>query len=1078
MNTSRSLVVTALLVAGMYLTEVFLVEGSPLPSNANTADSLVGMSPIPLKVYTTGASNSFEKFDLTKKGLASAATAVYTRLPSPVNGTKTPANMSWVVNNLKPTLTKNCSDSDLKEACRSLWMTSILLTGTTDPTILPPSWFSFVTVLAVQGADYITHFGQYGCVSNITVSRFGGALAQTLSTCPPVGQESHLNEPFVPSLKDDQYDNARNSCHVANWVQDFGDGCLGKTGLPELLAVVALAKPAMNVYRFREESYRRMKQSVEQMERQLAEENRNHGIIMGLYEEQLAEAEAHVNAVMEEQVRLGEEEGYAESSGSRNEFRRLIGDAVMEREGVEERRRAIRHQLDYEQYNSQEMSKEYDILFERYYSASATLADQCDLCFRRDRGLNEEMLEMDMAMEELSIEEVSACSVSLYMTYLQKMNKPIPEQYRGGKCNLDSRIESTLQQREVSHVQEIEMAKMGPKSSILETEAKAGMEIGSVDVEESVSKSIGDTILGTLGMGLFDFALDFANMMLMCGQVEDTVQSSVSQLIQNANSGFNQTIEAIGNLANESYAQYKQTQSVIESDIRQLESAVECESDWATFQNSLNTIDTDMGKLHQAYSICTAQKNLTGNELVTCQNQQASNIGHKHWDVYGGVANYGEFSQTWGQAEVGKFLLSCAKDATISGSMSPEKLAEYLESMRSLVDRTIRRAGMLLEWTANVETRYSVSIGEGKYFNNTPYVIQAEEIMINQTSDFNAWFRDQVLPPSLSGYFPDSLWTAYGLTPPGATYFQMEILSKDDYTKSRGFLSPLVWIPEDVNDRAIAAVNNGDEATVKKISLINTQNVTKDLQNYVSTLPCLNVYCEYQFYSSEDYAKCTEKDPCKEVNVVVTSSMSTSYPARGWAGPYANKTESDDPHPLVTSGRKLCSSKDLETKDDCIPGVLMRNMEGSELTLFANATYMLALPYSTYEKDELAKDDYVSPHADDLIFQMYDATWGWKYGSEAMAEYLSEYFKNERYFLKSIFELNSSSASYLMDGDNWRFYWAITTSSGLQIPVRVTAAATQTISDSKFGMSCPQEYSSDYESSIQCQLRQTSVKYP
>ena len=121
----------------------------------------------------------------------------------------------------------------------------------------------------------------------------------------------------------------------------------------------------------------------------------------------------------------------------------------------------------------------------------------------------------------------------------------------------------------------------------------------------------------------------------------------------------------------------------------------------------------------------------------------------------------------------------------------------------------------------------------------------------------------------------------------------------------------------------------------------------------------------------------------------------------------------------------------------------------------------------------------------DLMFQMFDYTWGFYYGVERNSEYLNKYFSQNPLVLKNVFSVLNST-TYLASGDLWREFVAVQYGNDPEeyFVARITYADTSLQSNSTFGFACPEDYSESDEYSTNnrkdsgCLLTQLPIEYP
>ena len=394
-----------------------------------------------------------------------------------------------------------------------------------------------------------------------------------------------------------------------------------------------------------------------------------------------------------------------------------------------------------------------------------------------------------------------------------------------------------------------------------------------------------------------------------------------------------------------------------------------------------------------------------------------------------------------------------------------------------------------MQWKAQVESVYFMHHYNQTFINNTQYVVDANKIMISQTQDFTAWFRDLVIPPALAGYFPDYLWTDYYVSPPSRTYYQVEMISNNDFS-SKGYLTPLLWAPSLYGPASTSASANrhvnlihnitrvesdfddmpgiNQEAPrdtpppIQLVELKDSLNATASALDIANSLPCFYQKCSIHV---QTMSPCTcrvtpssEGEERCDCMFRVMFSYDAHHPPRGWVGPYRNNSASSA---LIGEGIPLCTGNDLDENARCIPGLFIKNFANGGLKLFANGTYGINIvPKSNYEYNFLldpsksGKDVAKVMKEEGIRFQMYDSTWQWKYGATKFASYLGEYYTSMPYILENINGYHNTSV--LAGEDGWRFYFNIRYGKGDSeyFPVRISTAATSLYSNSSFGFSC------------------------
>eukprot|EP01135_Chromosphaera_perkinsii_P011485 Nk52_evm10s2415 gene=Nk52_evmTU10s2415 len=700
------------------------------------------------------------------------------------------------------------------------------------------------------------------------------------------------------------------------------------------------------------------------------------------------------------------------------------------------------------------------------------------------------------------------------------------------QCDLRDRVSNDMAAEEQVEQQTVRSGSGFSKSTAtVETEAEAfgEKELGGATVKEGeeAAMSLGKTVMGGL-MGFLGFGMEIWNMNMNIGMIQDSIDGAVRQINNYANVRFNHTIDLINQVSQQSYRYYQAESNEITEKLHSLEQSVSCKNAWDEFREKLSVVQTHYDRFSTALNCSRRFDNITdpsGHMYLQCEYDQVAPSGVpvvvKDFETFRLVANMDGFS--WDQSVVGEFAQECARYSVVSEKMTGWDLGSLLTRYHDMIRNSIYRSGMLMKWASQVSTGYQfLKFNGSSYVDYSAQYNESKYIMVNQTGDFTCWFRDQIVPPAMAPFVPSSWWTDFGLSPPSSSYFNVEILDPLDF-KSKGPLAPLVWEPfvenpqlERISD-AEHFIGTMDLSTsreemksltqeeilfgrtrrnVKDISssssspnmeppasyllkLNGTSNVTDSVLTYCTTLPCFHQTCQC---TGTLIAPCTcyEQNQC-DCNVFISFNRTSAYPARGWAGAY----NSSDANGYRPAGKQLCSSKDVSADVDCIPGVGITPPEatGSRILLFADMfTKMLIPSVDNEEFKTTLKDETKIPNNSNLLFQMYEAQWAWKYGNSVTKDYLEKYFAEVPYYLESIYTWNN--ASKLVDDENqeWRNYWMLTFQRGpnedlTQIPIRVTHTETQVNSEATFVFDCPSKWSKDYDKS-KCKLDLIYNPYP
>eukprot|EP01135_Chromosphaera_perkinsii_P003835 Nk52_evm10s257 gene=Nk52_evmTU10s257 len=1056
-----------------------------------------------ISIYTSGESNSLPAYLMTKQALSQVALSIFSKLPTD----KSKTNLTWIaqqVDYFNPA-TKKCNESAFADACVNLYSSSVMLSLYNDT--LPFGWNALVTLLAYGGLDKITVFAQYGCVGSVGIARYGRDIVAV-----PKG--------MCPSMADPTYDSSamqgRKSAdsNVNCWRSPYSDmsKCIMETGLPEtgLLMFVGGVTYARTKYKISviKEDAKAEKEELEQLlnDRALSFNEQMNAIsnkyskVRQEYEsleyKSSDEALSIYSRPFDESIETLNKEVWKSSKyfakverGSRK-LTKMVEDLKEENIRIAEQIEQAKYDLKFlkltrvnnDDVRYRQPSAEYiqnENHETKFFSNFEPLVVSEEIYFDDDEKHQGDFCTGDEVYKENWAGDGNICD----------FNDPL---------SANAIVEEKLVMNEPSL--DLSSATVAQMHSLYPSEI--GNDEVSAPISDMTSSAFGDIVdsVGVAGLGV---GAEFLNTFLMLGMAEDMLQSGAKAVIELAGRGFNQTISSIHSIAKASYEEYKDTVDTMAHLMDEMEADVECRNAWEDLQNNIYVVQGDYGILVDAFNQCNVRKNLTGEALVNCTYSFSSTLDKAmHSATYSRIGNLNA-GIGWEQSLVGTYLYSCAKFQTIKG-YPPDSLAKSVTQMYQIVKKSMFKAGSLMSWIALSKTTYMAANYKGEPYNYTYLIRDSQLIRRNQTADMTCWFRDAVVPPAIYGYMPPSLWTDYFLYPPAQTYFQINVLHKSNWTE-KGYLTPLIWTPEvvaatedrntwqrDTPSQFLAAQSNSamrpdTPPSIQQVKLSNVTNVTDSATRICSNLPCMYRTCHCSAFTTDECNNCRDNPeaglpPLCDCSLIVEFEFQAHRPARGWAGVYRNNSGQG----LIQDKLPLCTIGDVHESARCIPGLFMVSMKNNEIRLFANSTYQLNwVPESNYEKQKLASYDADplvkgSVHDDDILFQMVDSTWAWKYGVAQYADYLNSYFSSVPYTLENIFTKYNTSALE----DNWRFHWAIRYGDGASdfIAVHISDAATPPLSNSTFGFGCQQEHTFHQGAvmggDVDCDLKEVHIEYP
>eukprot|EP01135_Chromosphaera_perkinsii_P002632 Nk52_evm28s225 gene=Nk52_evmTU28s225 len=1023
-----------------------------------------------LTLYSSGAAYSYPTFAATKQTITQNALLLFSRLPSD----KSKTNFTWVSQqlNFQNPAVKRCNTSAFHDICQNLRVSSMLLT--LSKTSLPIGWPETVTYLAKMGLKHIEHFSTYGCLppksssssanGGIAISRYGMTIGSlTLAQCPPIPNTS---SDAVSSSAQDA------NCWNVPWTKKFGQGCIFQTGLPDV--GMAILAGGYNKYALNRDIAKYGDTLLQYIEKwgqwkdgwnQFLESTRLEG--------------HEVSDVLTKLSPKGPD--YDREAGVRDTKRNLNmrSQERLDRENLMKRRQITEMKREAKTLEKDLRDEVSTLSKSNQKEAAEAALDSLEQV--EDTVDYEEKMVRTWAQEARATQAQDARDSILQLWGLDctEMSATAKSVSVLPSCNIDESSESVLFSGEAT------VEGIGDGSIAYTNEGIATIQHDFPDEIGQSTISGGDRSL-TVPTSVGDSAIeDFAsliggemiNSLLMFGIVNQDVSEAVHTIVSQTNAGFKKVLNAISQISQQSYEEYKAVINEIKQKINYAESSILCQNAYDDFDKYMGFIFSDYSRMKSAFQSCKQQQNLTGKALNDCEYDYFSPIMRNNFDKYTMIGNM--HHDNWRTSVPGSFAYECNKFAVIRG-LPAEEIAATLRYTHDAIRSVMYKGGMVMSWISLQETLYYASRSKPSYLDNTVYLKQAQQIMSNQTRDFTTWFRDQIVPPALSVFMPSSWW-ASGLKTrnaapiPKARRFQVQILDKSTFG-SKGLLTPLVWLPETPANSIASAhsSSNTDTSTpgFQIVKIQNSQNITSNIYSICESFPCLDYECTCNAFTPENNPCTCSGGTCNCEEVMIAHTFSSRKPSRGWAGPYLNSTKKEDAsHNVLPPGMPVCGNSDKDT--DCIPGVFITPTSWSGISggisFFANETHRMHLPGNkSYEIGRLGV------YEGDMLFQFTDALWSFKYGKASQADYLHRYFDEEGYGLANLNIMGPNSTS-LNGGDQWRFNWAVASTSGRWFPVNINYAQTNATSTSDFGFSCVHDWSS---SDPDCNLHRISLKYP
>ena len=1044
-------------------------------------------SSLNVNVITSGSYANFAAFATTKNALAQAALLVYAKLPSNKTGT----NLTYVANQLDfaQEYTSLCNSSAFADACSTLWSMSYLLNINTGS--LPIGWTSLVTYLAYKGVDEIYNFSKYGCTGVISVSRFGTSLEASNTTCPTPSTTSKSNSHIDLQTSTDF---STSSCWSAPYLNGFDSSC--KTfayGLPEAGIVTGYGSASTtgekssiaDIDSFGLDLETSLRESVDSERDSFAQSGgAMQSAILALIQAQMGFTDTSNSQILQ-----AYSSPYAYSDIQLNEQQSFSSNCSSIRSTVVQ---FLLTQIQPTGSSASYFANQIGYMVDSLHTVKETLSEGT---YREPNYNDFEYKQQASGVQgttAMGIVENCTIAKSAMVSAVQSGNVGLFNRLQFNilngivmedvpYCNLNYSVDTALiSGQNIYQSSNISLTQNGVTTEYQTYGSNIGGDIVPYDEEEAQNNLIAEGLFGSaVGGLLLEFAGGFgvvAGLFLAELLVANIVEDGVAEVEYIAKQGFTETLDAIQAISIMSYEEYTYTIDELNDQLGKAEADILCQESWTLFNSYQGYVQTDMVVLNETYTECNGL-NLTGTEYVECEYSYTSNIPPDHFDIFNKIINqYPELD--WSSSAVGSFVLDCSKYQSVYNGLGPSNLATAMYDMYQAGLQAIYQASMLMEWIYVIDTMHNAAEYNSTFVNNTEKVSASLYAMQNITSDFTCWFRDEVIPPAIAAHFPSSLWTDFGVDPPSKTRYNIEPLNPSDFS-SKGPITPLVWSPNIQSDFSSEKGSNSavnlKQSALEFFTIQNSKNITESAVEYCASVPCPYLSCSCTISNSSSI-EC-ENGVCS-AEIMVEYTFNSTFPARGWAGPYGDDSTAN----LLQSGLKSCSMDDMSVGDLCIPGLFIQNLDGDNIQLFVNGTWSLNIvPEDNYERQALMNSSNTEVReamaSGNLMFQMYDSLWGWKYGVEDLAEYFGNYYSAyPNITLQNVFLQHNSSDFQ----DDWQYYWVVNYGDGENdfFYAYITEAETSFYSNSTYGFSCQQGYENYDESSNDCILTQVEVEYP
>eukprot|EP01135_Chromosphaera_perkinsii_P005836 Nk52_evm25s367 gene=Nk52_evmTU25s367 len=1044
-------------------------------------------------VYTSGGYANLPAYITTRTAIAQAALLVYARLPT----NKTNTNLTYVAEQLdfRQEYTNYCNSSAFSDSCSSLWSMSYLLnmeTGT-----LPLGWTSLVAYLAYKGVDEIYNFSLYGCTGVVSISRFGVSLQTSNVTCPSASSSS-----TPPSFVSSSQDYSTAGCWSAPYLNGFSINCSALIyGLPEAGMVfgygsgslTGLKSSMQNIDSFTDEIDTTLRASLETSPDSFAQD----GGAMQQAANSALQYQMGFTDTTNSQVYQSSSAPYAQSLAQ-------LGGQQSFSQHQSSVRAAV---VDF--LNTQTSAAANDVPGTYFYSQIASMANSLGAVKQSlSEGTYRSPQYFDFVLKTQSSSAYASMALDI-VTNCTTVMSDMESAYKEGDwnllkslefgiqngmvtgsspyCNLNYSVDAALLSgQNIYNAANVSLTQSGVTTESDTYGPNIGGDIVSpneVDTQEDLFEiGLAASAAGGLMIELGGAATGaIAGVFLAQAVVSLIVDSAVNEVIDVASQGFEETLNAINEISEMSYDEYSYTISELNDQLGDLEVDEFCQASWSTFETLQANIVVDMELMNSTYTECKLNQNLTGVDYVKCEYEMSSTIPPEHLEYFNQLVNLNP-ELDWSESVIGSFVLDCSKYQAVYNGLGPTDLSSAMYSMYQTGQQAIYQSGMIMQWYYLTDTLYNAVEFNSTFVNNTDDVLSTISIMQNITSDFTSWFRDEVIPPAIAAHFPSSLWTDFGVDPPSKTRYQIEILDSATF-ESMGPITPLVWTPYTQSN---AEENPKAASTIKQSSLSffevqNSGNITESAIEYCATIPCPYQTCTCSVVNSTAI-ECADNGELCSGTIMVEFTYQTNFPARGWAGPYSENSKTST---LIgqPSGEALrtCTDDDMDSGDLCIPGLYIQNLDGDNVQLYVNGSWGINLvPDDNYERQMLFNS--TNPNVTEamqsgsLMFQMYDALWGWKYGIGTLSDYFGNYFSAyPSITLKSVFNVHNSSDFQ----EEWQYYWVVSYGEGDNdyYYAYISQAETSFYSSSEFGFSC-QENGPESSSDTSCILTEVQVDYP
>eukprot|EP01135_Chromosphaera_perkinsii_P000713 Nk52_evm1s151 gene=Nk52_evmTU1s151 len=1063
MTACRFLLILTVLLFGTLVA----VDAKPMDRGSEATKS------VNLTLYSSGAAYSYPIFAATKQTVAQNALLLFTRLPSD----KSKTNFTWVSQqlNFQNPAVKRCNTSAFHDICQNLKLSSRVLTLSNST--LPIGWPETVTYLAKMGLKHIEHFSTFGCLppksssssanGGIAISRYGMTIGSlTLAQCPPIPKAS----PADVSSSSAQNTN----CWNVPWTKKFGQGCVLQTGVPDVS--LALLSGAYNRYKLNK-AISEYGDTLSDYLNKWGRWNDNWDSFLqtvGLEGREVSGFLTNLpTGTTEEIYKAGVKAAGRDTANieirqlKRNNVRRAkqLAEAETEMKKLEVQLRA----------EAEAAAANGDA-----ETVDAILQDidemQADLGYARQLVANSPDEVRAIEAEDNMNRVVAALQKGCLYPVDEPLSTDTAISVPPATCDIDQSSEGILFSQESTTAGTADGTIAYTNEGIATIEGDfpqiGDSTITGGDRSLAMPTSAGDSAFEDMASLIGG---EMISSLLMFGIINQDVAEAVHTMVSQTKAGFKKVVNAISEISQQSYEEYKAVVNEIKQKINYAEASILCQNAYDDFDKYMGFIFSDYARMKSAFQSCKQQKNLTGKALNDCEYDYFSPVMKHNFDKYTMMGNM--HHDDWKRSLAGNFAYECNKFAVIRG-LPAEEVVATLQYTHNAIRDIMYKGGMVMSWISFQETLYYAAHNNKSYVDNTVYLKEAQQIISNQTRDFTLWFRDQVVPPALSVFMPSSWWasglkTRNKVPVPQARRFQVQILDKSTF-QSKGLLTPLAWLPEtpvsSLSSVDTASNSNPYPPGFQIVKIQNSKNVTASVISICESIPCLDYECSCNVFTP---TPCTcSGDTCSCEKVFIEHAFSSRKPSRGWAGPYLNSTKKEDAsHNVLPPGMTACGNSDKDT--DCIPGVFITPTSWSGISggisFFANSTHRMHLPGNkSYEVGRLGV------YEGDMLFQFTDAFWSFKYGKASQADYLHRYFDEEGYGLANLNVMGPNSTS-LNGGDQWRFNWAVASTSGRWFPVNINYAQTNASSTSDFGFSCVHDWS---PSDPDCKLHRIGLKYP